>query len=76
MNNKRIIEQSNILNAECFTINPNWLVGFFEGDGTFGIKNGSAYLQIAKKNTSQPTLNAITKYLELLPHVDKKILNY
>jgi len=40
MNNKRIIDQSIILDANCFTINPNWLGGFLEGDGTFGIKMG------------------------------------
>jgi hypothetical protein len=48
MNNKRIIEKSNILDADCFTINPNWLVGFLEGDGTFGINRLRRGLRIYK----------------------------
>lgn len=31
-------------------INPNWFIGFIEGEGTFGIKTGSSlYLQVAQK---------------------------
>jgi len=44
-------------------INPNWLIGFIEGEGTFGIKTGSAlYLQIAQNNTSSECLNAIKDF--------------
>jgi hypothetical protein len=28
-----------------FAINSSWFIGFIEGDGTFGIKNGSPYFQ-------------------------------
>lgn len=46
------------------TINPNWLVGFIEAEGTFGIKTGSSlYFQVAQKITSQECLNAIITFL-------------
>ena len=42
---------------------------FLEGEGTFGIKTGSAlYLQVAQKNTSQESLNAIITFLTKLPN--------
>ncbi len=44
-------------------INPNWFIGFIEGEGTFGIKTGSSlYFQVAQKNTSQECLNGITNF--------------
>jgi len=58
-------------------INPNWFIGFLEGEGTFGIKTGSTlYFQVAQKNTSQESLNAITTFLIELPSVlpNSKIL--
>ena len=46
------------------TINPNWLIGFIEAEGTFGIKTGSLlYFQVAQKTTSQESLNAVTTFL-------------
>lgn len=46
------------------TINPNWLIGFIEAEGTFGIKTGSSlYFQVAQKITSQYSLNAIMRFL-------------
>jgi hypothetical protein len=48
-------------------INPNWFIGFLEGEGTFGTKTGSSlYLQVAQKNTSQPCLSAIVTFLTSL----------
>ena len=48
-------------------INPNWLIGFIEGEGTFGIKTGSSlYFQVAQKYTSRDSLNAITTFLTSL----------
>ena len=66
------------VNNSQIIINPNWLIGFIEGEDTFGIKTGSAlYLQVAQKNTSQKSLNAITTFLTKLHHAalqDSKIL--
>ena len=65
MNSKR--EIFNQVTKSQIIINPNWFIGFLEGEGTFGIKTGSAlYLQVAQKNTSQESLNAITTSLTRL----------
>lgn len=77
MNTKREIFTYNISKPQII-INPNWFMGFLEGEGTFGIKTGSSmYFQIAQKNTSQESLNAIVTFLtglsnNVLP--DSKIL--
>ena len=66
MNTKRQIFTYNTTKSKII-INPNWLIGFIEGEGTFGIKTGSAlYLQVAQINTSQESLNAITTFLTKL----------
>nr|AGN49014.1 LAGLIDADG endonuclease [Botrytis cinerea B05.10] len=63
MNSKREVFTYGISESQ-ITINPNWFVGFIEGEGTFGIKTGSSlYFQVAQKNTSLDCLNAITKFL-------------
>lgn len=63
MNSKRDVFTYNTSKSQII-INPNWFLGFLEGEGTFGIKVGSAlYLQVAQKNTSQESLNAITTFL-------------
>lgn len=63
MNSKREIFTYDTTKSQII-INPNWFIGFIEGEGTFGIKTGfSLYLQVAQKNTSQECLNAITNYL-------------
>jgi hypothetical protein len=64
MNSRRVTN----LNSNSFSINSTWLIGFIEGDGTFGIKNGSPYFQIAQKNSSKSTLNAIKSFIEGLPN--------
>lgn len=40
--------------------------------GTFGIKNNSPYFQIAQKNTSKDTLDAIKHFITTLPGTDNK----
>jgi len=66
MNLKRSIFTYQITDSQII-INPNWFIGFLEGEGTFGIKTGSSvYFQIAQKNTSQESLNAITTFLTRL----------
>jgi len=63
MNSKREIFTYNTTKSQII-INPNWFIGFIEGEGTFGIKTGSAlYFQVSQKNTSQESLNAITTFL-------------
>lgn len=45
-------------------VNPDWFIGFLEGEGTFGIKTGSSiYFQVAQKITSVDCLNAIKTFL-------------
>lgn len=67
MNRKRVIS-SNLNMTNITSINPNWLIGFIEGEGTFGIKNWSSlYMQVAQKNTSKEVLNAIANFLSSLP---------
>ena len=66
MNLKRNIYTYQITDSQII-INPNWFIGFLEGEGTFGIKTGSSvYFQVAQKNTSQESLNAITTFLTRL----------
>jgi hypothetical protein len=65
---------ASIAAADSVSINSCWLVGFIEGDGTFGIKNGSPYFQIAQKDSSQSTLNAIKIYIESLPNIHEQTI--
>nr|YP_007507063.1 LAGLIDADG endonuclease [Ceratocystis cacaofunesta]YP_009704202.1 LAGLIDADG endonuclease [Ceratocystis fimbriata]YP_009710354.1 LAGLIDADG endonuclease [Ceratocystis albifundus]AFO38116.1 LAGLIDADG endonuclease [Ceratocystis cacaofunesta]QEN73765.1 LAGLIDADG endonuclease [Ceratocystis fimbriata]QFX74856.1 LAGLIDADG endonuclease [Ceratocystis albifundus]WPM94724.1 hypothetical protein [Ceratocystis fimbriata]WPM94775.1 hypothetical protein [Ceratocystis fimbriata] len=63
MNSKREIFICNVSESQII-IDPNWFIGFIEGEGTFGIKTGSSlYFQVAQKNTSQDCLNSITQFL-------------
>jgi hypothetical protein len=62
MNSKREIFTYNTTSQ--IIIDPDWFIGFIEGEGTFGIKTGSSlYLQVAQKSSSQECLNAITNFL-------------
>lgn len=71
MNSKREIFTYDTTKSQII-INPNWFIGFIEGEGTFGIKTGSSlYLQVAQKNTSHSCLNAITNYLISLSNITK-----
>lgn len=76
MNSKRT-NFTSVISKSQIIINPNWFIGFLEGEGTFGIKTGSSlYFQVAQKNTSQECLNAITFFLVNLPNSAKgKILS-
>lgn len=70
MNLGRIVFKFETIGPQ-ITINPNWLIGFIEAEGTFGIKTGSSlYFQIAQKTTSQESLNAITTFLIGLSNLD------
>ena len=68
MNSKRTVFSYNTSKSQII-INPNWFIGFLEGEGTFGIKTGSSlYFQVAQKTTSQECLNGIINYLHDLSH--------
>ena len=72
MNSKREVFTYSTSESQII-INPNWFIGFLEGEGTFGIKTGSClYFKIAQKNTSQESLNAITIFLTGLSNDDLK----
>ena len=52
-------------------INPHWLIGFIEAEGTFGIKTGSSlYFQVAQKITSQDSIDKIITFLAGLSNSD------
>lgn len=65
MNLQRQIYNYDLIPA--IIINPFWLLGFIEGEGTFGFKNLSPYFQIGQHVRSSMVLNAIANYLQLLP---------
>jgi len=48
-------------------IEPYWLVGFIEGEGTFGIKTLTPFFQVAQHDRNKMILTAISDYLEALP---------
>lgn len=77
MNSKREIFTSYSIDSQ-INVKPEWFIGFLEGEGTFGIKTGSSmYLQVAQKNTSIESLNAIIAFLTSLNSTlpqDSKIL--
>jgi len=63
MNSNRVIFTNFSINSQ-ISVNPDWFIGFLEGDGTLGIKTGSSmYFQIAQKITSVESLNAIKTFL-------------
>ena len=66
MNSNRKVFSYDLTNSQIM-IDPNWFIGFIEGEGTFGIKTGSSlYFQVAQKNTSQECLNGIVAFLHNL----------
>lgn len=48
-------------------VNPFWLLGFIEGEGTFGFKNLSPFFQLGQHIRSLYVLEAIANYLESIP---------
>lgn len=49
------------------TIKPYWLLGFIEGEGTFGFKNLVPYFQIGQHARSLIVLDNIMAYMKSLP---------
>ena len=49
------------------TIKPYWLLGFIEGEGTFGFKNLVPYFQIGQHARNLIVLDNITTFIKSLP---------
>jgi hypothetical protein len=74
MNSLRNKEEINNKLMNNIQINSNWLLGFIEGEGTFGYKNLKPYFQYAQLKNNINTLEAIKKYLtKLAAEKDVKI---
>lgn len=57
------------------SININWLLGFVEGEGTFGFKHLVPYFQIAQHQKNLFILKAIDTYLSNIFSECKSITN-
>ena len=69
MNSTRI--NYNYLLIPSLQVNPYWLIGFIEGEGTFGFKNLSPYFQIGQHTKNLKVLQSIALYLESILQVFK-----
>lgn len=57
-------------------ININWLIGFIEGEGTFGFKHLRPYFQLGQHKRNKHVLDNIVEYLESLPSLYNYSTNY
>lgn len=57
------------------SINAFWLIGFIEGEGTFGYKHLVPYFQIGQHKKSLFVLNAIESFILKLPKVQCETIN-
>lgn len=64
MNSKRT--EYNYALIPSIVINPYWLLGFIEAEGTFGLKNLTPYFQIGQHIKSLMVLESISLYLKSL----------
>lgn len=64
MNSGRTVINSSLMPT--ITINPFWLLGFIEAEGTFGLKTLSPYFQLAQHSRNLILLEAIALYLKSL----------
>jgi len=65
MNSSRIkYNYSLITNLQ---VNPYWLLGFIEGEGSFGFKNLSPYFKIGQHTKNLKVIQCIALYLKSIP---------
>jgi hypothetical protein len=65
MNSSRIVYNYSLIKN--LQVNPYWLLGFIEGEGSFGFKNLSPYFQIGQHIKSLIVLQGIALYLQSIP---------
>jgi hypothetical protein len=65
MNSSRTVSNYSLIPT--LKVNPYWLLGFIEGEGSFGFKNLSPYFQIGQHTKSLKVLQGIALYLQSLP---------
>jgi hypothetical protein len=65
MNSRRTVYNYSLIPT--LLVNPYWLLGFIEGEGTFGFKNLSPYFQIGQHIKSLRLLQGIVLFLQSLP---------
>jgi hypothetical protein len=67
MNSQRTTYNDLLLTSLAYNnnyLNAYWLLGFIEGEGTFGIKSNVPYFQIAQHNRNSILMLAISLYLQ------------
>jgi len=67
MNSQRTTYNDLLLTSLAYNnnyLNAYWLLGFIEGEGTFGIKSNVPYFQIAQHNRNRILMLAISIYLQ------------
>lgn len=57
-----ILEENELANDRIVNINSNWIVGFVEGEGTFGIKTVNPYFQVGQNKISENVLMGIDEF--------------
>jgi hypothetical protein len=67
MNSGRTSYNYSLITKDLVEINPYWLLGFIEGEATFGFKNLSPYFQLGQHIRSRYLLQQISLYLQSLP---------
>ena len=65
MNSRRNVYDYSLIPS--LTIKPYWLLGFIEGEGTFGFKNLVPYFQIGQHARNLIVLDNITAFIKSLP---------
>lgn len=67
MNSGRKDLNWNLIPSFTSNVDPYWLLGFIEGEGTFGFKNLVPYFQIGQHIKNLPVLDKIKTFLQTLP---------
>ncbi len=73
MNSGRVTYDFSIIPS--IVVEPFWLLGFIEGEGTFGLKNLGPYFQLAQHSRNIAVMEAIAIFLQSLPKLFEFSIN-